>query len=64
MAKLSQYENFGQFLVDAIDKGLSGLGEIGKASIYIRIEGIFKIKNRKYPISAARIGKNRKQRFR
>ena len=49
MAKLSQHENFDQLLLDAIDEGLSGLGEAGKASIYIHLEGIFNIRKQEIP---------------
>jgi len=44
LAKLSEHENFDQLLLEAIDEGLSGLGEAGKASIYIHLEGLFKIR--------------------
>lgn len=50
MAKLSQHENFDQVLLGAIDEALSGLGEAGKASIYIHLERLFKI--RKQEISS------------
>ncbi len=49
MAKLSEHENFDQLLLDAIDEGLSGLGEAGKASIYIHLEGIFNIRKQEIP---------------
>ena len=49
LAKLSEQENFDQLLLDAIDEGLSGLGEAGKASIYIHLEGIFNIRKQEIP---------------
>jgi hypothetical protein len=49
LAKLSEHENFDQLLLDAIDEGLSGLGEAGKASIYIHLEGIFNIRKQEIP---------------
>ena len=49
MAKLSQHENFDQLLLEAIDEGLSGLGEAGKASIYIHLEGLFNIRKQEIP---------------
>ena len=49
MAKLSEYENFDQLLLDAIDEGLAGLGEAGKASIYIHLEELFNIRKQEIP---------------
>ena len=49
MAKLSQYKNFDQLLLEAIDQGLSGLGGAGKASIYIYLEGLFNIRKQEIP---------------
>ena len=49
MVKLSPHENFDQLLLEAIDEGLSGLGEAGKASIYIHLEGLFKIRKQEIP---------------
>lgn len=49
MAKQSQHKNFDQLLLDAIDEGLSGLGEAGKASIYIHLEGLFNIRKWEIP---------------
>ena len=49
MAKLSQPKNFDELLLEAIDEGLSGLGEAGKASIYIHLEGIFNIRKQEIP---------------
>jgi hypothetical protein len=44
LAKQSQRENFDRLLLDAIDETLSSLGEDAKASIYIHLEGLFKIR--------------------
>ena len=49
MANQSQQENFDQLLLDAVDEGLSGLGEAGKASIYIHLEGLFNIRKQEIP---------------
>ena len=49
MAEQSQHENFDQLLLDAIDEGLSGLGEAGKASIYIHLENRFNIRKQEIP---------------
>ena len=49
LANLSQHENFDQLLLEAIDQGLSGLGEAGKASIYIYLESIFNIRKQEIP---------------
>lgn len=49
MGKLSEHENFDQLLLFAIDEGLSGLGEAGKASIYIHLEGLFNIRKQEIP---------------
>ena len=49
MTKLSQHKNFDQLLLDAIDEGLSALGEAGKASIYIHLEGSFNIRKQEIP---------------
>ena len=49
MAKRSEYENFDQLLLEAIDEGLAGLGEAGKASIYIHLEGLFNIRKQEIP---------------
>jgi hypothetical protein len=44
-----QYKNFDQLLLEAIDEGLSGLGEAGKASIYIYLERCFNIRKQEIP---------------
>ena len=49
MAKLNECENFDQLLLDAIDEGLAGLGEAGKASIYIHLEELFNIRKQEIP---------------
>jgi hypothetical protein len=49
LAKQSQHENFDQILLEAIDEGLSSIGEAGKASIYIHLEGRFNIKKQEIP---------------
>ena len=49
MAKLSQPKNFDELLLEAIDEGLSGLGEAGKTSIYIHLEGLFNIRKQEIP---------------
>jgi len=49
LANQSQQENFDQLLLDAVDEGLSGLGEAGKASIYIHLEGLFNIRKQEIP---------------
>ena len=49
VGKTESAENFDQLLLDAIDEGLSGLGEAGKASIYIHLEGIFNIRKQEIP---------------
>ena len=49
MSKLSQQKNFDQLLIEAIDEGLSYLGEAGKASIYINLEGFFNIRKQEIP---------------
>ena len=46
MSNPCQRENFDQLLLDAIDEGLSALGEAGKASIYINLEQHFNIRRR------------------
>jgi hypothetical protein len=45
----NQYKNFDQLLLEAIDEGLSGLGEAGKASIYIYLERCFNIRKQEIP---------------
>ena len=49
MAKQSKRENFDQLLLEAIDEGLSSLGEAVKASIYIHLEGYFNIRKQEIP---------------
>jgi len=49
LAKLSQPKNFDELLLDAIDEGISGLGEAGKTSIYIHLEGRFNIRKQEIP---------------
>ena len=49
LAELIKEENFDQILLEAIDEGLSGLGEAGKASIYIHLEAIFNIRKQEIP---------------
>ena len=49
MAKVSQQENFDQLVLEAIDQGLSSLGEAGKASIYIHLESRFNIRKQEIP---------------
>jgi len=49
LAKVSKNENFDQLLLEAIDEGLSGLGEAGKASVYIHLESRFNIKKQEIP---------------
>jgi hypothetical protein len=49
LTKQSQHKNFDQILLEAIDEGLSGLGEAGKASIYIHLEGLFNIRKQEIP---------------
>ena len=49
MAKLSQPKSFDELLLDAIDEGISGLGEAGKTSIYIHLEGRFNIRKQEIP---------------
>ena len=49
LSKLSQQKNFDQLLLEAIDEGLSCLGEAGKASIYINLEGFFNIRKQEIP---------------
>ncbi len=44
MAKHSNRENFDQLLLEAIDEGLSSLGEAGKTAIYFYLEGCCDIK--------------------
>jgi hypothetical protein len=44
-----QYKNFDQVLLEAIDEGLSGLGEAGKASIYIYLERGCNIRKQEIP---------------
>ncbi len=44
MAKQSKRENFDQLLLEAIDEGLSSLGEAGKTAIYFYLEGCCDIK--------------------
>ena len=50
MAKQSQRANFDQLLLEAIDEGLSSLGEAVKASIYIHLEGYFNIRKEEIPV--------------
>ncbi len=49
LTKQSQHKNFDQLLLEAIDEGLSGLGEAGKTSIYIHLEDLFKIRKQEIP---------------
>ena len=49
LAKVNDSENFDQRLLEAIDEGLSGLGEAGKASIYIHLEETFNIRKQEIP---------------
>lgn len=49
MAKVSGTENFDQLLLEAVDEGLSSLGEAGKASIYIHLERTFNIRKQEIP---------------
>ena len=49
MTKQSNDSNFDQLLLDAIDEGLSGLGEAGKTSIYIHLEDLFNIRKQEIP---------------
>jgi hypothetical protein len=49
LAEQSQHKNFDQLLLDAIDEGLSGLGEASKASIYIYLESHFNIRKQEIP---------------
>ena len=49
MAKQSQRENFDQLLLEAIDEGLSSLGEAVKTSIYFHLEGRFNIRKQEIP---------------
>jgi len=49
LAKVSQQENFDQLVLEAIDQGLSSLGEAGKASIYIHLESRFNIRKQEIP---------------
>jgi hypothetical protein len=44
-----QYKSFDQLLLEAIDEGLSGLGEAGKASIYIYLERCCNIRKQELP---------------
>jgi hypothetical protein len=45
----SQHDNFDQLLLEAIDEGLSELGEAGKISIYIYLESCFNIRKQEMP---------------
>jgi hypothetical protein len=47
--KQSQRENFDQLVLEAIDEGLSSLGETGKGAIYFHLEGRFNIKKQEIP---------------
>jgi hypothetical protein len=49
LAKQSPRENFDQLLLEAIDEGLSSLGEAAKTSIYFHLEGRFNIKKQEIP---------------
>ena len=49
MTNPSQSENFDHLLLDAIDEGLSSLGENAKTSIYIHLENRFNIKKQEIP---------------
>ena len=49
MTKQSPSENFDQVLLEAIDEGLSSLGENAKTTIYFHLEGRFNIKKQEIP---------------
>ncbi len=49
MAEQNQLENFDQILMEAIDDAFSSLGEKVKASIYLHLEDLFKIKKQGIP---------------
>ena len=49
MTKVSQHKNFDVLLLEAVDEGLSVLGQAGKTSIYINLEGLFNIRKTEIP---------------
>jgi hypothetical protein len=49
MTKQSQVENFDQLLLEAIDDGLTAVGEAAKTSIYFHLENRFNIKKQEIP---------------
>ncbi len=46
---MSEHKNFDQLLLEAVDEGLSGLGEAGKASFYIYLKDFFNIRTQEIP---------------
>jgi hypothetical protein len=50
LAKRSQRENFDRLLLDAINEGLSSLGEDVKAAICFPLEDLFKIRKQELAI--------------
>ena len=49
LTEQGQHKNFDGLLLDAIDDGLSALGDAGKASVYIYLESQFNIRKQEIP---------------
>jgi hypothetical protein len=63
LAKQRQSGDFDQLLLEAIDEGLSSLGETGKTTIYFHLEGRFNIKKQEIPFKLSDFSKALEQNF-